>query len=260
MKRLLNAFSSLLLILTLAVMTAVPAFAASSVTFEGGAENFVFLPGSEYTDTDLFSHFKDVMPGDTVTQEIVIQNEYAGFEAIKIYLRAEVHDDGENPLSPSVAEKETVATMEEFLSQLTMTVWKDGRQIYQAAPNELDGLENNLLLGSFAKGESVKLTVELQVPAALDNRYANRVGEVDWIFTAEQVKTSTSDSSSSESSGSSSAESSSDAASASDSSKPGPDTSDPTDSLPWIVLMAAGIGLILYIMLSGKKKSGEQNR
>ena len=255
MKKWLNAFSSLLLVLVLSVLTAVPALAASSVTFVGGAENFVFLPGSEYTDTDLFSGFKNVMPGDTLTQEIAIGNEYAGFDAVKIYLRAELHDGEKNPLSPSVADQETVATMEEFLSRLTMTVWKDGKQIYQASPDELDGLEKNVLLGSFAKGESAKLTVELQVPSELDDRFANRVGEVDWVFTAEQVKNSEPESSGSESPGPSASEASS--SSSSDSSQPGPDTSDPTDSLPWIVLMAAGVGLILYIMLSGRKKRRE---
>lgn len=91
--------------------------------------------------------------------------------------------------------------MEEFLSRLTMTVWKDGKQIYQASPDELDGLEKNVLLGSFAKGESAKLTVELQVPSELDDRFANRVGEVDWVFTAEQVKNSEPESSGSESPG-----------------------------------------------------------
>ena len=256
MKRLLHVSSSLLLVLALAVLMAVPAWAeSSSVTFEGGAEEFVFLPGSEYTDTDLFSNFKDVMPGDTITQEIVVQNAYAGANAVKIYLRAELHDEEENPLSPSVAQGETVATMEEFLSQLTMTVWKDGRQIYQASPDELDGLEENVLLGSFERGESATLTVELQIPVELDNRFANRIGEVDWVFTAEQLGTSTSESSRPESSGEESSSSS-----ASDSDKPGPDTSDPTESLPWILLMAVGVGLMLLIMFSGKKRSGGQNR
>lgn len=250
MKNIWKCFSSLLLVLAVTVMTAVSAFAEdASVTYEGGAEKFVFLPGSEYTDTDLFDNFKDVMPGDTVTQKIVVKNDYSGCDAVKIYLRAQLHDETENPLSPKVAEEETVASMEEFLSQLTMTVRQGsgGKVIYQASPHELDGLKTNILLGTFSKGKGTELTVELQVPIELENRYANRVGEVDWVFVAEQVNYDDS--------------SSTDSGSTSDpSDKPGPDTSDPTQVLPWILLMAVGVGLIFFILFSNKRKKGEQNR
>ena len=65
MKRTLRTLSALLLAL---VLLAVPVLAAdSSVTYQGGAEKFVFLPGSEYTDSDLFDGFKGAMPGDTLT-------------------------------------------------------------------------------------------------------------------------------------------------------------------------------------------------
>ena len=39
------------------------AFAASpSITFKGFTSGFDFQPGSEYTETDLFNSFKNVMP------------------------------------------------------------------------------------------------------------------------------------------------------------------------------------------------------
>lgn len=52
-------------------------------------------------------------------------------------------------------------------------------------PDELDGLKSNKLLGTFRTGETATLKVELSVPIELDNKYANRVGEVDWIFHVE---------------------------------------------------------------------------
>ena len=52
----------------------VTAFAAeSSVTFESG-KVIAFEPGSVYTETDLFDNFKGVMPGDTLSEEVTIQN------------------------------------------------------------------------------------------------------------------------------------------------------------------------------------------
>ena len=73
------------------------------------------------------------------------------------------------------------------LSDFSMTVKQGDTVLYQAAPNELDGLAQNVLLGSFASGESTELTVELKVPAGLGNQYAERIGEVDWVFTAEEI-------------------------------------------------------------------------
>ena len=45
-----------------------------------------------------------------------------------------------------------------------------------------------MLLGTFPGKSYTKLVVELTVPIELGNEYANRVGEVDWVFTAEEVK------------------------------------------------------------------------
>lgn len=162
--------------------------ADSSVTYEGGAEEFVFLPGSSYTDSDLFDNFKGLMPGDTVEQIIEVKNNSSSSDTVKIYIRAILHDEDSNLLSSEVAASgETVATMHDFLSKLTMTVWQDNTAIYQASPDLLDGFADNVLLGTFNYGESTTLRVELLVPIELDNKYANRVGEVDWVFVAEEI-------------------------------------------------------------------------
>lgn len=163
------------------------AFAAdSSITFTGFSSGFEFQPGSEYTETDLFQNFKNVMPGDTVAEEITFTNSATDCDFVNLYMRAEVHDETANPLSEKVAASgETVATMTEFLSKLSMKVWNGTELIYEASPDELDGLETNRLLGTFRTGETATLKVELTVPIDLGNEYANRVGEVDWIFHVE---------------------------------------------------------------------------
>lgn len=108
-----------------------------------------------------------------------------GTEVKELPLENETIVETDNPLSPKVAEKESVATMTEFLSKLSMKVWNGTELIYDASPDQLDGLKSNKLLGTFRTGETVTLKVELSVPIELDNKYANRVGEVDWIFHVE---------------------------------------------------------------------------
>ena len=160
----------------------------SAVYFEGGADNFVFYPGSEWSESDLFDGFKNAMPGDKLTETIKVRNTAPEYDYVKIYLRAEVHDESSNPLSDEVSDKETVATMSDFLAQLSMRVYNGGNLIYNASPDQLDGLKNNVLLGEFVNGASTSLKVELAVPKTLGNEYMHRAGEVDWIFTAEGYK------------------------------------------------------------------------
>ena len=188
MKKTMKTIASLVMMLVLLLGIGAPAYADGIVSYQGGAEKFVFLPGSSYTDTDLFDGFKNVMPGDTLTQTVEVRNRFLSTGSVRIYLRAVAHDEQTNPLSSAVAASgETVATMSDFLSQLYMEVWQGDKCIYTGSPDELDGLKNNVLLGTIPRFKSTTLTVKLQVPAELGNEYANRVGEVDWVFTAEEL-------------------------------------------------------------------------
>ena len=186
MKKSCKAVFSLVLMLLIVMSLSSTAFAASpSITFKGFTSGFDFQPGSEYTETDLFNSFKNVMPGDTVTETITFTNSASDCDFVNLYMRAEAHDETANPLSPKVAEKETVAAMTEFLSKLSMKDWNGTELIYDAAPNELGGLGSNKFLGTFRSGETASLKVELSVPIDLDNKFADRIGEVDWIFHVE---------------------------------------------------------------------------
>lgn len=192
----------MVLMLTMLMSLATTAFAASpsSITFKGAEEGFDLQPGSEYTATDLFGNFKNVMPGDKLTETVQIQNEAADCDYIKVYMRAVVHDengntptydevfentDGKDQANIDAQRDETVASMQDFLSQLTMRIYNGDELIYNASADEAGALVNNVLLGTLSKGESLNLKVELDVPIELGNAYANRVGEVDWVFLAE---------------------------------------------------------------------------
>ena len=204
MKKSMKKLLSLVMVIAAFAALTVPALAADAVVSRQGTNGLVIeTTGSGYTDTDLFGNFKNVMPGDELTENITIKNNVSGFDYVKLYIRAEAHDEEGNPLTYSEPfenedghdqaniegmRDETVVTMADFLSKLTMEVYlvnADGtkQSIFSASPDETAQLTDNVLLGTFAKGKSAKLEAVLTVPAELGNEYAYRVGEVDWVFT-----------------------------------------------------------------------------
>lgn len=200
MRKIMRTVTSLALALVLAASLAVTALAAEPTVTYRGKGDWSLAPGSGYTSTDLFDGFKNVMPGDKRSETITIQNTAKDCDYIKVYLQAVVHDEQGNPLTYSEpyeftdgkdqakidgARDETVATMQDFLAQLTMRVWNGKTLLSEASPDELGGLATPVLLASLRSGNSMQLTVELDVPIELGNKYAHRVGEVDWQFTVE---------------------------------------------------------------------------
>lgn len=186
MKNIFKRITSMTLVLLMTFGMSATAFAAdSTITYRGITDGFEFQPGSEYTATDLFDNFKGVMPGDVLTEEITFTNSDADCGFVRLYMRAVAHDEKSNPISEKAAESETITSMTQFLSQLSMKVWNGTELIYDASPDELDGLAENVFLGTFRTGETATLKVELTVPIQLGNEFADRVGEVDWIFHVE---------------------------------------------------------------------------
>ncbi len=157
------------MVLLLMVALSSSALAAASVTYVGGAEDFIFLPGSEYSDSDMFENFKGVLPGDVLTQNITVKNDTKG--KVRIYMRAE-----------PVTELDR-----DFLSQLKLHVDCKNSAIFDAAASETAQLTNNTLLGTFKSKGSTQLTVTLTVPAELGNEYMGKVGTVPWTFLVEEI-------------------------------------------------------------------------
>lgn len=206
MKKSMKKLLSLVMVIAALAALTVPALAADAVVSRQGTNGLVIeTTGSGYTDTDLFNNFKDVMPGDERTETITIKNSVNGFDYVKLYIRAVPHDEQGNPLTYDEKfenedgkdrqnvdgeRDETVATMANFLSELSMEIYlvnADGtkQSIFSASPDKSAQLTDSVLLGTFAKGKSAKLEAVLTVPAGLGNEYAYRVGEVDWVFTVE---------------------------------------------------------------------------
>ncbi len=215
MKRILSLAIALLVVCSCFISVSA---ARANVIYDGESKNFIFKPGSEYSPTDLFSDFKDVMPGDSITQEISVKNDASNEVKVKIYMRS---------LGAFVDSKE-------FLSQLNLRVEKtennDMPYMFDAAASETAQLSDWVELGTLYSGGEVNLNVILDVPKELDNQYKQNVGYIDWEFKVEEFPIEKDDP------------------------KP-PQTGDDSNIYIWIALIAISlIGILVFLLLRRRKK------
>ena len=189
MKKVFSLLLSLMIVMSLAVPAAATENLGILTFLEKNDENtFTCSPGISNA-TDLFDEgFKNVMPGDKIVGYVHIKGNFNSFheDSLKVWMRAIPHsDDGNAPITPGTGD---VAYMNDFLNELSLRVYNmsDGdKEIFRGQADELDGLRENVYLGSFRKNGKIVLRVELDVPITLGNEFAHRVGEVDWLFTVE---------------------------------------------------------------------------
>lgn len=211
-----------LCVLALLISCAVPVFAIDgNVIYSGDAGKFIFAPGSEYSPTDLFPNFKDVMPGDSLTQQITVRNDASNKVKIKVYMRAlGAHED-------SV----------EFLSKLHLRVEKsqDNTMAYMfdAAAHETAQLTDWVCLGTLYSGGKINLDVILDVPVELDNTYKKQIGYLDWEFMIEEYAIEPTD-------------------------PEPPKTGDETPIFLWLGLMAISLFALILILLPLRRRRKDE--
>ena len=214
---------STLLVLVFVLFCALPVCAADGkVTYNSNAGEFVFSPGSEHSLTDLFPNFKDVMPGDTLTQKITVKNDADNKVKVKIYMRSSgAHEDSA-----------------EFLSQLGLKVQKSGDNetayMFDAVADETAQLTDWVCLGMLYSGGEVNLDVTLNVSVELDNDFQKKIGSLDWEFKIEEFPVEDSD-------------------------PQAPQTGDVGNIAVWFALVIAAVS-ILIILLFRKKQDKKQEQ
>ena len=224
---------------------AVPVYAQDvNVIYSGDSGEFIFANDDGDPITDLFPNFKDVMPGDSIEQKIVVDNKASKNVKVQIYIRTH----------GTVSED-----YRDFLNKMNLKIINDsGSVMFDSSPDQLGGLSEWRQLGTLYSGGKVNLTAVLSVPTSLDDRYqryigSNDYGEIRWEFYVEELPVSPYDPKPGpgSGSGSGSAQAQTEAPTVTEpiASTGTPKTGDDSKTWLWVILLVlSGVGLTASLL------------
>ena len=181
------------------------------VIYDAKEDKFTVLDASgivgENDFGDLFTNFKNVLPGDNLEQtiEVCIVNLKKG-ERIKLIMSSENQDEA----------------YKELMRHITLSVNYEGKEVSS-------NLESGISLGTFTKDETKKVHATLQVPIDVGNEIKDQVAKVDWVFSAENIPSTSA-----------------------------PDTSDSSSALIYLALMILSVLAFTYCIRKLKRSRVEK--
>lgn len=182
MKKLIKVIVFAVILFFLFLPTSV--FAASNVTFEGNSDKFIFIPENK----DLFSNFKNIFPGETRTQSILLKN--TSSRKLDFYFKIEKYPGRQDGLD---------SLRDELISVLIFNIKYGGGEIHSQKFNDVvqashlpatdKKKEGYVYLATLEQGESINIDLELYAPGDMvDNRFQDLDIYVDWYFYVEDLE------------------------------------------------------------------------
>ena len=114
---------------------------------------------------DLFTNFKNVLPGDSVKQTIEVSViNLKKDEQVRLIMRSENQNEA----------------YKELMHHITLSVNYEGKEVSSK-------LDEGISLGTFTKDDTKNVLATLQIPIHIGNEIKDLVAKVDWVFSAENI-------------------------------------------------------------------------
>ena len=126
------------------------------IIYENGAEGLI------KTGDDFFSNWDALMPGDVVSDKMLIKNNYV--LPTTIYFRTYNIDESK------------------LLDKLNLRIYTADSEIYNGSLS--GGVKDEIVLAKLKRGEEIEVFYEITVPAELKNEFSLAKAKTEWIFRA----------------------------------------------------------------------------
>lgn len=140
---------------------------------------------------DLFSNFKNLVPGENRSQTVNVTNKWNN--PAEIFLYADYIDQ-------DYSSDETSELIEKLLKEYAIIAIKDGKgnTIYSGPvwgnlddnTTGVNSMRDMKSLGVFKKGETKQLNVSLSLDTQMDNKYQDLLGKIKWVVYAQGAENS----------------------------------------------------------------------